>query len=197
MIKGHPVSELEEILKKEPHITGITRDKWSYSNKPVPKINPALWTESAAEELEGLTNYLSSVYIVDDWGTDHTSRREWKKKLEKKYDWFKDFYHMNALRLNSFANVRACVSLMSNNYVGTNKRKFDRKASELMDFVASRKHDYNEMAIEQKTRYTKATKKQVYGLLKFLSKQKLPEDRNPIVKLFTKYYSMAREYLKI
>ena len=159
-------SEIERIVLSDPHIKRIVpAEEWD-----VPKIDLALWSERWRQrkdkDLRYLTDFLRMPYIIDNFETDHTARRQWRSELSSKYRGSLKYVRRDALRGNTISGLNS-VSNFNLGYTGTNPNEIRHESSQM----AMPGSDYMTWSTERKIKFVSELKVKLYGFLQFLSEQ--------------------------
>jgi len=159
-----------DILRDEPHIVRIEEpEEWSFH-----PISLKLWKrdnrKNVEEVIQLLQEYLGMYYIVDDF-ENHSERRRWRASMKQKYDWFYDLYQgKNALGGNFVSVMQLHIAHFRTDYRGDVEG-----LKQLINNVAKFKdRGYDELPTEEKVKFVKDYKRQIYAVLDFLSKDSPP-----------------------
>ncbi|MFC1647923.1 hypothetical protein ACFL1B_00535 [Nanoarchaeota archaeon] len=158
------VEELEALLSDEEGITIHPAESWD----EVPEIDFALFNveeQSFCEIAIGyLRGYLTSFYIEDRFGDDHSARSRWLYELEKRKPGAKDkIKARNALRGGMSNNVKAALEALKITYEGPDG--FNQLADRTIDLAEK----LSDSAYDQRRDYIYETKKSVHSILMFLA----------------------------
>lgn len=160
------ISEIEKILLKDSHIVTIhSAREWA-----IPEIDYSFFKpesqEKAKECVAALERYLDCPLIEDDF-EDHNSRRTWRDRLEKQYDWFHEFYNNNALKIAKTTEISIAFFRLESYCTNLIKKSFqelNQKRSQL-----SKNKIYSSRSTQEKIDYVNEVKVIIYDALKLFS----------------------------
>ena len=166
------LSELEKrtLLLEDPHILRIEdSEEWDF-----PDIDLKLWSEErrnySSQRLKYIKSAFSNPYIVDDFGSDHSSRREWRREFKREHEWARKYLEQDSLRVNNREVILICIDSLLREYQGTNAEEFKTRFDNIYKLQKGNRH-YNSLPSEKKIEEMRAIKQAAFDLLVYLSEQ--------------------------
>ena len=157
-------SGIEELLLLDQHVVALHR----FEHEAFPKIDYSMWRSpiKAEGEIIDLQTYINSVGIEDDFGSDHSARREWRNS---QFDaQIQNMMEKDSLRRRGFLHALDHVSEITEGYHGTNKVGLIEKRDKLLEGMPD---NYKVVPTEQKISFVNTVKQRAYNVLQFLSEQ--------------------------
>ncbi|MBI2107133.1 hypothetical protein HYT57_04050 [Candidatus Woesearchaeota archaeon] len=166
--------ELEERLSKEWRIFEVVPAE----SLKIPKINLFLWAESSLQIcLEKMRHYLTFPYIIDRCDTP-AERTEYMNDLNKRDKDLFEYYKQNAFLPEENINLYQISRLKGdyyNGHIGKRYENLDRLINNLNELIYKHRGDYtnkDKRTFDEKIKFCRQIKKQVYYILDFLSQDK-------------------------
>ena len=157
-------SSIEELLLADRHVVALHR----FEHEAFPKIDYLMWRSptKAEREIIDLQIYIDSIGIEDDFGSDHSARREWRNSQTNGQ--IRNVVEYDSLRRHGFFHAREHVSELTEGYRGTKKDDLMVKYNNLLKGMPN---DYKSLPIKQKLDFVNTVKQRSYDVIQFLSKQ--------------------------
>ena len=165
MSENNQNNGIEELLMENPHVVEIHH----YSHPTFPNIDTSQWISSkkAEREIGYIQDYIDSVCIEDDFGTDHASRRAWRDGIGKDRK-IRKLLQDDPLRANNYDGIDHHVEELRRGYTGSNKDRFDELKDKMFEDFPD---EYGSLSFQDKLAVVNRTKERTYGILQFLATQ--------------------------
>jgi hypothetical protein len=163
MMKQAELSEIEQILLADPHVTAVKHSKYS----TIPDMDYSLWSKRKHAEsmMSVIAEYLQMPCVLDTFGLDHGARRRWENTLPKKIQAFLD---KNPLGANSLCRIGFSIGDLIKNYRGPHTGALRRLQKQVWTGFPKK---YSSVPVAEKLEIMERTKARVYTLLEYLSHQ--------------------------
>ena len=173
MIQLSPLGIYQDTLQSDPLFLDNVAIITDFNERfPRPSIEMHAWTPEMqnmqSDNIEGIFGFLQAPYIIDVFGSDHVSRRDWRRQLQQRYDWFEEFYReTNALKGNRITVALLHAALLPRGYMEEHNEKLKTRINEAFNSAEPSVH-YEIMATDNKVTYVMNLKIKLYSILGFL-----------------------------
>ncbi len=163
--------DIEKILLQDEHIIAVIDNP--HVNIPhIPYTSFPLDVRlKAMARIDYLTQYLNAPLIFDNFGNDHTRRRQWRQQMNEKYgEEFHQYYQHNKLRANVLFACSSSFTLLGMYHQGPL-----HSSILFLDYFSQASlpspQQYATLPLKEKIEVSNHTDKIVLGVFNLLSKE--------------------------